>query len=312
MLFDRQFAGFEVTPESGTVEVVGVTIDGKDITQRMLFSENVRSEGSPIPTLSCSSRASFYLPIEAVDDLPTLDVRVRAPKPVRASIKTSFVTISVDLDQAESTITIPCKGIENVINNAGGGIFDGFHGGDIGFKELDLGQFNVSSEPFSFCGGAVVFRSQFLNDVGLFDKTFFLYYEDLDLAWRGRFKGWTYKYVPSARVFHAHAYSSGEWSPFFMFWVDRNRRLTLIKNAPLKIALKTTIGAGVWMLRDTLMPTLRALMSRRRPDTASVRYRLRQGLSFFKALPNAVTQRLSIGRSKVQSRAFVYAWISRR
>lgn len=312
MLFDRQFAGFQVTPDNGSVEIVEVTIGGDDITSQMLVSENVRSDGAPRPTLSTEGRGSLYIPLNNSESLPTFTVRIRADQPVRASIKTSFLDIVVDVDQTELTLEIPCNGPERVINNAGGGIFDGLHGGDIGFKELDLGQFDTASEPFSFCGGAVVFRSQFLKDVGLFDASFFLYYEDLDLAWRGRFKGWTYKYVPGARVFHAHAYSSGEWSPFFMFWVDRNRRLTLVKNAPFAIALKTTAGAAVWMLRDSLMALLRSLAGRRRPDWSFIGYRLRQGLSFFKALPSAVVQRLAIGRSKVQPRAFVYAWISRR
>ncbi len=32
------------------------------------------------------------------------------------------------------------------------------------------------------CGGGVLLRSDYLDDVGLFDEDFFLYYEDTDLA----------------------------------------------------------------------------------------------------------------------------------
>ena len=46
------------------------------------------------------------------------------------------------------------------------------------------------------------------EDVGLFDERFFLYYEDTDLSWRGRGRGWRYRYVPEARVRHIHAAST--------------------------------------------------------------------------------------------------------
>lgn len=312
MVFDRQFAGFEVTPSSGRVEIVSISLDGEDVTPQMMFSENVHIEKNPTTAFSCSGRASFFLPRSQHPHSSTFNVKLRADRPVRVLMRNSSGETTVEVDHGEVNVELPCTPFERVINNAGGGIFKGFHGGDIGFKELDLGQFDKTSEPFSFCGGAVVFRSQFLKDVGVFDKTFFLYYEDLDLAWRGRFRGWRYKYVPNARAFHAHAYSSGEWSPFFMFWVDRNRRLTLVKNAPFKIALKAIVGSAVWMIRDTMIPLFRTLLRRRHPDMVAVRYRLRQGLSFFKALPNATRQRFAIGRSKVQSRAFVYDWVSSR
>ena len=155
-------------------------------------------------------------------------------------------------------------------------------------------------------------RSAFLRDVGLFDNAYFLYYEDLDLAWRGRFRGWTYRYVPEAVVYHAHAFSSGEWSPFFMFWVDRNRRLTLVKNAPYRIATKAIVGGSVWMLRDSIRPIVTSVIHGKRPDMIAAKYRVRQGLSLMKAIPRAIRQRHRIGQSKVLPRSFVYDWVTRR
>ena len=58
---------------------------------------------------------------------------------------------------------------------------------------------------FAWCGGAVLLRRRYLDDVGLFDERFFLYYEDTDLSWRGRLRGWRYVYVPGAVVRHHHA-----------------------------------------------------------------------------------------------------------
>ena len=48
----------------------------------------------------------------------------------------------------------------------------------------------------------------YLDDVGLFDEGLFLYYEDLELAWRGAKRGWRYRYVPDSVVHHVHTASS--------------------------------------------------------------------------------------------------------
>ena len=71
---------------------------------------------------------------------------------------------------------------------------------------------------------------------GGFDPRYFMYYEDLDLSWRLRLRGWKVVYVPTALVEHDHAASSGEWSPFFRFHVERNRPLMLLKLAPWSLA----------------------------------------------------------------------------
>src|SRR3989304_6920269 len=50
--------------------------------------------------------------------------------------------------------------------------------------EKDVGQYNSKCETF-FIGGSVLFaRSDILRRIGLFDESFFIYHEELDLAWR--------------------------------------------------------------------------------------------------------------------------------
>ncbi|WP_420450861.1 glycosyltransferase [Ilumatobacter sp.] len=58
------------------------------------------------------------------------------------------------------------------------------------------------TEIDAFTGGAVLLRRSFLDDVGRFDERFFLYYEDVELARRGRSRGWRYLVVPASRVEH--------------------------------------------------------------------------------------------------------------
>ncbi len=76
-----------------------------------------------------------------------------------------------------------------------------------------------------------------------FDERFFLYYEDTDLAWRGRLRGWRYRYAagrdrasPSRRVVRAG------FAGVRAFYTERNRLLTLAKNAPAGLAWRAAFG----------------------------------------------------------------------
>ncbi|MBI4317413.1 MAG: glycosyltransferase family 2 protein [Chloroflexi bacterium] len=87
-------------------------------------------------------------------------------------------------------------------------------------------------EIFGPCAGAALYKRELLEDVGLFDEDFFMYLEDVDLAWRARLRGWKCLYVPRARVLHLHSASSKEGSPFKNHLLGRNKVLTIIKNYP--------------------------------------------------------------------------------
>jgi GT2 family glycosyltransferase len=120
----------------------------------------------------------------------------------------------------------------HIIQNAGGLVLSDGSGGDRGTGEKDSGQYDRTEEVFNMCGAAVLLTREMLADVGDFDEEFFMYYEDTDLSWRMRLRGWRILYEPRAVVEHVHSGSSVEWSPFFTFHVDRNRLFMLIKDAP--------------------------------------------------------------------------------
>ena len=96
-----------------------------------------------------------------------------------------------------------------MINNVGSNLFSGGFGGDRGFLEVDEDQYEEPADVFAWCGGAVLLKRAYLDDVGTFDERFFLYYEDTDLSWRGQLRGWRYVYAPDAVVRHHHASSAG-------------------------------------------------------------------------------------------------------
>jgi GT2 family glycosyltransferase len=92
----------------------------------------------------------------------------------------------------------------------------------------------TADEPqdvFGASAAAALYRVQMLRDVGGFDERFFAYYEDADLAWRARMRGWRSVYEPSAIVYHVHSATLGHESPRKHYLVGRNRVRTLAKNA---------------------------------------------------------------------------------
>src|SRR5439155_1763522 len=119
------------------------------------------------------------------------------------------------------------------INNVGNVLFvDGF-GADRGLGERDEMQYQRAEEVFGWCGCSVLLSKSYLEDVGLFDDDLFVYYEDFDLSWRGRARGWRYQYVPDSVTYHVHAATSREGTAFFDHYVERNRLTVMLRNAPL-------------------------------------------------------------------------------
>lgn len=86
-------------------------------------------------------------------------------------------------------------------------------------------------EVFGACGGAALYRRAMLEDIGGFDESFFVYLEDVDVAWRGRMRGWRCLYVPGAVVHHQNSATSEHGSSFKHLHVGLNRVRMLAKNA---------------------------------------------------------------------------------
>jgi len=81
-------------------------------------------------------------------------------------------------------------------------------------------------------GSAALYRRAMLDEIGLFDESFFLYCEDTDLGLRARWAGWDSRYVPGALVEHRYSHSAGRASPLKAYFVERNRLYTIMKTFP--------------------------------------------------------------------------------
>ncbi|HJA03273.1 MAG TPA: glycosyltransferase family 2 protein, partial [Candidatus Microbacterium stercoravium] len=62
---------------------------------------------------------------------------------------------------------------------------------------------------FSASGGASLFRTDLFRDIGLFDETFFAYFEDIDIGFRARLRGHAIIYDPAAVAHHKIGATSG-------------------------------------------------------------------------------------------------------
>ncbi len=110
-------------------------------------------------------------------------------------------------------------------------------GGDRDWLATD-GDGRGGPDVWGFSGGAALLRRTALEEVGGFDPSLFLYYEDTDVAWRMRAAGWSIRYVAQAVADHRHAESSDAASPLFRFYNTRNSLVVVTRHAPAVMALR--------------------------------------------------------------------------
>lgn len=106
-------------------------------------------------------------------------------------------------------------------------------------------------------GMSLIMRQEALDRVGLFDETFFLYFEETDLCRRVRNAGYAIDYVVESRVMHIGSVSTGmkRWQRVPRYWFQ-SRRHYLVKNHGWIYAQMATLahvaGMGVYGLRVLL------------------------------------------------------------
>jgi len=80
---------------------------------------------------------------------------------------------------------------------------------------------------------AALYRKTMIDEIGFFDEDFFAYAEDTDLGLRGRLAGWQAIAATEAIVYHKYSQTSGSFSPFKLYLVERNHFWVVIKNFPV-------------------------------------------------------------------------------
>jgi GT2 family glycosyltransferase len=291
-------------PRELGVQVLGVRVAGEDCTDQAQAVGGCHplEPGPDGPFWWTSATGEIRVPLPEDDDAAEVGLRLRSVQ--------GEVTVSAEAGDgtSEQLVVGPsaewhavplCDEPYDVINNVGSVVFDDGHGADRGFLERDEGQYDEPADVVAWCGASVLFRPRYLDEVGLLERRFFMYYEDTDMSWRGRSMGWRHRYVPGSVIRHVHAATSVEGSALFVHHVERNRLLMLIRNAPAGMALRQALlhvrATASYARRDVLG----ALVARRRPVTTTVRRRLRAEAAVVAMLPWALRTRRQIRRRRV-------------
>jgi GT2 family glycosyltransferase len=129
-------------------------------------------------------------------------------------------------------------GQDLVIDNTGQLITRDGLGRTRGRLEKDVGQYNARSEVLCPSGCAGLYRRSMLEEIGLFDRRFFAYADDIDIGLRGRLLGFKCLYIPTAVAHHRLSASLGTLSSLKVYLVERNRLWVLIKCFPLRYLMQ--------------------------------------------------------------------------
>lgn len=105
-------------------------------------------------------------------------------------------------------------------------------------------------------GASLMMRQEVLDKIGLFDETFFLYYEETDLCRRAALAGWPTDYVVESRVTHIGSATTGgkTWTRIPRFWLD-SRLHYYVKNHGRLYAFAASLAtlAGGILYRTRLL-----------------------------------------------------------
>ena len=107
-------------------------------------------------------------------------------------------------------------------------------------------------------GAALMMRTDVFRGLGLHCPAFFLYHDDVDIAWRARMAGWRVRFVPRAVVRHDYVFDKGlrKW-----FFLEHNRLWSLLANyeartlvALMPVLLAAEAGIALLARRDGWWP----------------------------------------------------------
>lgn len=107
-----------------------------------------------------------------------------------------------------------------------------------GVDEVDSGQYDKTQTTDFATGCCMLIKREVLEQVGLFDKRYYLYYEDADFSERVKKAKFEILYVPTAVLWHKNASSAGgSGSSLQDYFISRNRLLFGMTYAPLRAKL---------------------------------------------------------------------------
>jgi GT2 family glycosyltransferase len=119
----------------------------------------------------------------------------------------------------------------------------------IGVDDLDHPMYDESGETDFATGCCMVYDKSVSDRVGLWDEGYFMYYEDADFCVRAKRAHISTRYIPSIRLWHKNAQSTGGSGSDFHVRAMRSARLRFgLKYAPTRTKLH--------LLKNIIFPRL--------------------------------------------------------
>ncbi len=123
---------------------------------------------------------------------------------------------------------------------------------------VPLPSYDEATQVDWVAGASVMMRMTMLDEIGLFDETFFLYFEETELCHRAARAGWECWYVPDSRIVHIGSVSTGmkAWSRTPSYWFDSRQHYFIKTRGRAYWAVATLAhiaGGTVWGLRRLLL-----------------------------------------------------------
>lgn len=152
-------------------------------------------------------------------------------------------------------------GEKEVIDSAGHVIFKNRLAQNRGEGEIASSSYLAREPVFGTCGAAALYLREMLEDIRVgreyFDEDFFAFWEDVDVDWRARMRGWECIYEPEAVAWHRRGGAGYRKSLLVEYHNYKNRYLMILKNdTPFYfsknlpgILLTEVLKAGALLLR---------------------------------------------------------------
>ncbi len=119
-----------------------------------------------------------------------------------------------------------------------------------GFREADNGQHNQERDVEYVIGAAMACKRALIEQIGLLDEGFFLYFEDTDFCYRARQAGFRVVYTPQATAVHIESASTSQNSVAYLRQFHASRWRFLLKHYSFEHLVHDTIPAEqYWISR---------------------------------------------------------------
>jgi len=152
-------------------------------------------------------------------------------------VKPNFLDPVVDLFESNHRIGIVSSKLifhntDDLIQYAGnpGFQFPSGRAFSRGFKKKDSAKFSNEEETGIAHGAAMAIRREVLENCGLLNESYFLYYEEVDFCERVKRNEYKIWYCGKSTVYHKESMSVGKDSDMKVYFLNRNRLLFLRRN----------------------------------------------------------------------------------